>query len=67
MEVFGVRKNIRTVTLILIVKLQLQDEKKKPTFFPPKSEENLVRVLASLQGQKWKGWQESVMQITWGM
>ena len=43
MEVFGVRKNIRTVTLILIVKLQLQDEKKKSyIFFPPKSEENLV-------------------------
>lgn len=35
MEIFRVRKKIRTVTLILIVKLQLQDEKKKILHFPP--------------------------------
>lgn len=35
MEIFRVRKKIRTVTLILIVKLQLQDEKKKNPTFPP--------------------------------
>lgn len=38
MEKFRVRKKIRTVTLILIVKLQLQDEKKNPTFPPCRSQ-----------------------------